>query len=104
MKIDSKKIKLLLDLIKENKKEHLGHISKGLEVSHENGTKATVTKIFRSRTDNDNEKGDIESLVVKYYDIDGNKKKQRISKEQFLKLFKINKKKSKKTIKGSKND
>ena len=104
MKIDGKKMRMLLDLINEDKKSDLGHLDKGLEIEDKNGSKYTIIKVFRSRPEKEDEKGDIESLIVKYYDIDGRKKKQKISKEQFLKLFKVDKKKSKNKIKGSKND
>lgn len=102
MKIDGKKMRMLLDLIKENKKEDLGHLSKGLEIEDKNGTKYTITKVLKSRIDKD--ESDVEGLEIKYYDVKGQKKKRRISKEEFLKLFKIDKKKSKKTIQGNKDD
>ena len=102
MKIDGKKMRMLLDLIKESKKEDLGHLSKGLEIEDKNGTKYTITKVLKSRIDKD--ESDVEGLEIKYYDVEGQKKKRRISKEEFLKLFKIDKKKSKKTIQGNKDD
>ena len=102
MKIDGKKMRMLLDLIDENKKSDLGHLDKGLEIEDKNGTKYTITKVFRSNPENPDEKGDIENFIVKHYDLDGKKKRQKISKEQFLKLFKVDKKKSKNNIKGSK--
>lgn len=102
MKIDGKKMRMLLDLIKENKKEDLGHLSKGLEIEDKNGTKYTIIKVLKNRIDNG--ENDVEGLEIKYYDINGKKKKRRISKDEFLKLFKIDKKKSKKTIKGNKDD
>ncbi len=103
MRINGKKMKMLLNLIKENKKEDLGHLSKGLEIEDKNGTKYTILKIFKNKTAGE-EEDEVESLEIKYYDTEGRKKKRIISKEEFLKLFKIEKKKSKKTLKGSKDD
>ena len=101
MKIDGNKMRKLLDLIKEDKKSDLGHLDKGLEIEDKNGTKYTILKVFKSK---EGDGSDVEGLLIKYYDIDGKKLKRKISKEEFLKLFKIDKKKSKKTIKGNKDD
>ena len=101
MKINGKKMRLLLNLIKENKKKDLGHLSKGLEIEDKNGTKYTILRVFKS---GEGDGSNVIGLLIKYYDINGKKMKRKISKEEFLKLFKIDKKKSKKTIKGNKDD
>ena len=102
MKIDGKKMRMLLNIIKENKKNDLNHLDKGLEIEDKNGTKYTIIKTIRANPVGEETKGDITDLIVKYYDIEGRKKSQKISKDQFLKLFKVDKKKSKNNIKGSK--
>ena len=101
MKIDGKKMRLLLNLVSENKKEDLGHLSKGLEIEDKNGTKYTILKVIKSK---EGDGTDVSSFLIKYYDVEGRKMKRKISKKEFLNLFKIDKKKSKKTIKGSKDD
>ena len=102
MRIDGKKMRSLLDLIKESPKTDLGHLSKGLEIEDRNGTKYTIVKLKRSRPTKQVEKGDIEALILKYYDSDLNKKYEEISIEDFLKHFKVDKKK--KPNKGDKDD
>ena len=46
MKIDGKKMRMLLDLINEDKKSDLGHLDKGLEIEDKNGSKYTIIKVF----------------------------------------------------------
>lgn len=101
MKIDGKKMRLLLNLVSENKKEDLGHLSKGLEIEDKNRTKYTILKVIKSK---EGDGTDVSGFLIKYYDAEGRKMKRKISKKEFLNLFKIDKKKSKKTIKGSKDD
>lgn len=102
MRIDGNKIRNLLNLIREEKNNDLGHLSTGLEVEDKNGTKYTIVKIKRDISSGDDEKGDISMLILKYYDINGNKKHAKVSKEDFLKLFKIDKKKNSKDKKDKK--
>ena len=101
MKIDGKKMRMLLGLIGESKKSDLGHLDKGLEIEDKNGTKYTILNVIKSK-EGDGE--DVSGFLIKYYNVKGRKIKRKISKKEFLNLFKIDKKKSKKTIKGSKDD
>lgn len=104
MRIDAKKMRILLNAINESSKKDLGHLDKGLEIEDKNGTKYTIVKIERSQPLSDDHKGEVKKIVLKYYSLRGEKKFESITPEEFTKLFKIDKKKEKKNIKGGKDD
>jgi hypothetical protein len=104
MRIDAKKMRILLNAINESSKKDLSHLDKGLEVEHENGSKLTIVDIEKSQPLSDDHKGEVTKIVLKYYSTSGEKKFKSITPEEFIKLFKIDKKKEKKNIKGGKDD
>lgn len=103
MRIDAKKMRMLLNAINESSKKDLSHLDKGLEIEDENGTKYTIVKIERSQPMPDEHKGEVKKIYLKYYSSTG-WKVESITPEEFIKLFKIDKKKEKKNIKGGKDD
>jgi len=80
MKLDAKKIRKLLDILKENKKNveksNLDALSDGFVVTTAHGLKYTV------------EDKDDEGITVSYSDLAGNFKIEKLSFDKFKKMFK----------------